>query len=51
MLINLIPCIMSFVEKESLRTTRRNLVCVLLLLSVIVASLIKNYINKKDSDK
>ena len=51
MLINLFPCIMSFIEKEDLRTTRINLVCVLLLLSVIVASLIKNYINKKDSDK
>lgn len=51
MIINLIPCITAVIEKEVLKTTGINLVCSVLLLSVIVASLIKNYINKKDSDK
>lgn len=51
MLVNLIPCIIAVFENKVLKTTGINLVCSFLLLSVIVASLIKNYINKKDSDK
>ena len=51
MLTNLFPCIMALIEGKMLRTTGVNIVCVILLLSVIIASMVKNHINNKDSER
>ena len=51
MLTNLIPCITALIEGKMLRTTGINIVCVILLLSVIAASMVKNHINNKDSER
>lgn len=51
LIINLFPCIMSLIEGKMLRSTGINLLCSVLLLTVIVASLIKNHINNKDSER
>ena len=51
MLTNLFPCVMTLIEGKLLRTTGINLLCVILLLTMMVASAIKNYINNKDSER